>query len=85
MARYAAERDLPLGIEAVNRYESYPIDLAEQLDDTLDSTDEPNVFAQLDTCHMTTGEKASTNLLSRWATGLSISISPSPTGHPRYR
>lgn len=57
VARYAADRDLQLGIEAVNRYESYLINLAEQLSDVLDSIDEPNVFAHLDTYHMNIEEK----------------------------
>ena len=57
MARYAADHDLQLGIEAVNRYESYLINLAEQLSDVLDSIDEPNVFAHLDTYHMNIEEK----------------------------
>lgn len=57
VARYAGERDLQLGVEAVNRYESYLINLAEQLSDVLNSIDEPNVFAHLDTYHMNIEEK----------------------------
>ncbi len=57
VARYAADRNLQLGIEAVNRYESYLINLAEQLGDVLDRIDEPNVFAHLDTYHMNIEEK----------------------------
>lgn len=57
VARYAAGRDLQLGIEAVNRYESHLINLAEQLNTMLDNIDEPNVFAHLDTYHMNIEEK----------------------------
>ena len=57
VARYAADRDLQLGIEAVNRYESHLINLAEQLTDVLNTIDEPNVFAHLDTYHMNIEEK----------------------------
>lgn len=57
VARYAADRDLQLGIEAVNRYESHLINLAEQLNTMLDNIDEPNVFAHLDTYHMNIEEK----------------------------
>ena len=57
VARYAADRDLQLGIEAVNRYESHLINLVEQLNTMLDNIDEPNVFAHLDTYHMNIEEK----------------------------
>ncbi|CAN5859400.1 sugar phosphate isomerase/epimerase [soil metagenome] len=57
VARYASDRSLQLGIEPVNRYESYLINLAEDLDDMLDRIDEPNVFAHLDTYHMNIEEK----------------------------
>ena len=57
VARYAARRDLQLGIEPVNRYESYLINLAEQVGEILERIDEPNVFAHLDTYHMNIEEK----------------------------
>jgi D-psicose/D-tagatose/L-ribulose 3-epimerase len=57
VARYAAGRDLQLGIEPVNRYESYLINLSEQVGDILNRIDEPNVFAHLDTYHMNIEEK----------------------------
>jgi D-psicose/D-tagatose/L-ribulose 3-epimerase len=57
VARYAAGRDLELGIEPVNRYESYLINLAEQVGDILERIDESNVFAHLDTYHMNIEEK----------------------------
>jgi D-psicose/D-tagatose/L-ribulose 3-epimerase len=56
VARYAADQGIGLGIEPVNRYETYLINLAEQLSDILDRIDEPNVFAHLDTYHMNRGE-----------------------------
>ena len=57
VARYAAERDISLGVEAVNRYESYLINLASQADAMVDRIDEPNVFVHLDTYHMNIEEK----------------------------
>ena len=57
VARYAAEREVSLGVEAVNRYETYLINLAEQADAMLDRVGEPNVFVHLDTYHMNIEEK----------------------------
>ena len=57
VARYAAERGVSLGVEAVNRYETYLINLAEQADAMLDRVGEPNVFVDLDTYHMNIEEK----------------------------
>jgi D-psicose/D-tagatose/L-ribulose 3-epimerase len=57
VARYAAERGVSLGVEAVNRYETYLINLAEQADAVLDRVGEPNVFVHLDTYHMNIEEK----------------------------
>jgi D-psicose/D-tagatose/L-ribulose 3-epimerase len=57
VARYAAERGVSLGVEAVNRYETYLINLAEQADAMLDRVEEPNVFVHLDTYHMNIEEK----------------------------
>jgi D-psicose/D-tagatose/L-ribulose 3-epimerase len=57
VARYAAERDVALGVEAVNRYETYLINLAEQAGAMLDRVGEPNVFVHLDTYHMNIEEK----------------------------
>jgi D-psicose/D-tagatose/L-ribulose 3-epimerase len=57
VARYAAQRDIALGVEAVNRYESYLINLASQADAMVDRIDEPNVFIHLDTYHMNIEEK----------------------------
>lgn len=57
VARYAAEQDVSLGIEAINRYETYLINLASQADAMLDRIDEANVFVHLDTYHMNIEEK----------------------------
>jgi D-psicose/D-tagatose/L-ribulose 3-epimerase len=56
-ARRAAGYGVEIGIEAVNRYETYLINLASQVSDVLDAIDEPNVFAHLDTYHMNIEEK----------------------------
>jgi D-psicose/D-tagatose/L-ribulose 3-epimerase len=56
-ARRAADRGVELGIEAVNRYETYLLNLASQVDEMLDRIDEPNVFVHLDTYHMNIEEK----------------------------
>ncbi len=56
-ARLAAGYGVELGVEAVNRYETYLINLASQTNDLLDEIDEPNVFAHLDTYHMNIEEK----------------------------
>jgi D-psicose/D-tagatose/L-ribulose 3-epimerase len=57
VARYAAEREVSLGVEAVNRYETYLINLAEQAGAMLDRVGEPNIFVHLDTYHMNIEEK----------------------------
>lgn len=57
VARYAAERDVLLGVEAINRYETYLVNLASQADEILSRIDEPNVFVHLDTYHMNIEEK----------------------------
>lgn len=57
VARHAAGQDVSLGIEAVNRYETYLINLAEQASAMTDRIGEPNVFVHLDTYHMNIEEK----------------------------
>jgi D-psicose/D-tagatose/L-ribulose 3-epimerase len=56
-ARRAAEYGVELGIEAINRYETYLVNLASQAGELLDRIDEPNVFVHLDTYHMNIEEK----------------------------
>jgi len=57
VARYASEGDVSLGIEAINRYETYLINLASQAEEMLGRVDEANVFVHLDTYHMNIEEK----------------------------
>jgi D-psicose/D-tagatose/L-ribulose 3-epimerase len=56
-ARSAAEYGVEIGIEAINRYETYLVNLASQASELLDRIDEPNVFVHLDTYHMNIEEK----------------------------
>src|ERR671917_780369 len=56
-SRRAAEYGVELGVEAINRYETYLVNLASQADELLDRIDEPNVFVHLDTYHMNIEEK----------------------------
>ena len=56
-ARRAAEYGVGIGIEAINRYETYLVNLASQASELLDRIDEPNVFVHLDTYHMNIEEK----------------------------
>lgn len=52
VAQYAADRDITLGMEPVNRYETYLINTAEQAIEIADAISEPNVFIHLDTYHL---------------------------------
>jgi D-psicose/D-tagatose/L-ribulose 3-epimerase len=56
-ARLAAVHEVSLGIEAINRYETYLNNTAAQVAEMLERIDEPNVFAHLDTYHMNIEEK----------------------------
>lgn len=56
-ARRAAGHGVEIGIEAINRYETYLVNLASQASELLDRIDEPNVFVHLDTYHMNIEEK----------------------------
>ncbi len=56
-AGIASHYGISLGIEAINRYETYLNNTARQVADLLDRIDEPNVFAHLDTYHMNIEEK----------------------------
>jgi D-psicose/D-tagatose/L-ribulose 3-epimerase len=56
-ARTAGAAGISLGIEAINRYETYLNNTAAQVADLLDRIEEPNVFAHLDTYHMNIEEK----------------------------
>lgn len=56
-ARRAARYGVEIGIEAINRYETYLINLASQASGLLDRIGEPNVFVHLDTYHMNIEER----------------------------
>jgi len=56
-AKVAADRGLQLGIEGINRYETYMNNTADQVADLIDRIDEPNVFGHLDTYHMNIEER----------------------------
>lgn len=57
VARHAASLGMRLGLEPVNRYETYLINLGSQAVDLINRIDEPNVFVHLDTYHMNIEEK----------------------------
>jgi D-psicose/D-tagatose/L-ribulose 3-epimerase len=57
VARYAAARDLELGIEAVNRYETYLVNRSIDAVRLVEQIAEPNVLVHLDTYHMNIEEK----------------------------
>jgi D-psicose/D-tagatose/L-ribulose 3-epimerase len=57
VARDAQTLGLSLGVEPVNRYETYLINLSRQGLEMLERIDEPNVFLHLDTYHMNIEEK----------------------------
>jgi D-psicose/D-tagatose/L-ribulose 3-epimerase len=83
VAKIAAERGLRLGIEGINRYETYMNNTAEQVDDLLDRIDEPNVFAHLDTYHMNIEERGFREPIERLGDRLGyIHLSESDRGTP---
>ena len=57
VARHAAGLGMKLGLEPVNRYETYLLNLTSQGLDLIAQIDEPNVFLHLDTYHMNIEEK----------------------------
>ncbi len=58
VARYAQEYDVTIGIEPVNRYETYLINTCSQALNLIDMIGEPNVKIHLDTYHMNIEEKS---------------------------
>lgn len=83
VARYAAEKEVSLGIEAVNRYETYLINLAEQASSMLERIGEPNMFAHLDTYHMNIEEKGFRDSIATLGPELQyIHLSESDRGTP---
>ena len=57
MADFAARKDVTLGLEVVNRYESNQLNTAEQALEMLDRIDASNVEVHLDTYHMNIEEQ----------------------------
>ncbi len=57
VAKHAATLGLSLGIEPVNRYETYLVNLTRQGLELLERIDEPNLFLHLDTYHMNIEEQ----------------------------
>ena len=58
VARHAAERSVTVGIEPVNRYESFLVNTAAQALELLELIGEPNVGIHLDAYHMNIEEDA---------------------------
>lgn len=52
MAEYAARKEVTIGLEVVNRYETNQLNTARQALDMLDRIQAPNVVVHLDTYHM---------------------------------
>jgi D-psicose/D-tagatose/L-ribulose 3-epimerase len=52
IAQDAAARGLEIGLEAINRYETYVLNTGKHLAEMIARIGEPNVFAHLDTFHM---------------------------------
>ncbi|GEM87503.1 sugar phosphate isomerase/epimerase family protein [Meiothermus granaticius] len=61
VAQHAARLGMRLGLEPVNRYETYLINLGSQALDLIQRIGEPNVFVHLDTYHMNIEEKGFKN------------------------
>ena len=57
LARHAATLGVSLGLEPVNRYETFLVNTASQALDLVARIDEPNVFVHLDTYHMNIEER----------------------------
>ena len=58
VATYAEPRGVRLGIEPVNRYETFLINTAAQADELLQRIDSPSVFIHLDTYHLNIEEES---------------------------
>lgn len=51
-ARFAQDRDITVGIEAINRYETFLVNTGDQALELIERIDEPNVRLHLDAYHM---------------------------------
>ena len=82
-ARIADGHGVQLGIEGINRYETYLNNTAEQVDELLDRIGEPNVFAHLDTYHMNIEERGFRPAIERLGDRLKyVHLSESDRGTP---
>jgi len=83
VAKIAADLGLRIGVEALNRYETYLFNTAEQLVELLYRIDEDNVFGHLDTYHMNIEEKGFRAPIERLGDRLGyIHLSESDRGTP---
>ncbi|MDW8092002.1 MAG: sugar phosphate isomerase/epimerase family protein [Meiothermus sp.] len=83
VARHAARLGMRLGLEPVNRYETYLLNLAAQGLALIERLDEPNVFLHLDTYHMNIEEKGFRDPIVRAGRHLGyIHLSESDRGTP---
>jgi D-psicose/D-tagatose/L-ribulose 3-epimerase len=82
-ARHAAESGISLGVQPVNRFETYLVNTAAGADEMIDRVGEPNVFAHLDTFHMNVEEKGFRDPVLRLAERLRyVHLSESDRGTP---
>jgi len=83
VARHAATLGMRLGIEPVNRYETYLLNLGSQGVALIERIGEPNVFLHLDTYHMNIEEKGFKNPIVQAGKHLGyIHLSESDRGTP---
>lgn len=52
IAEYASKQEITIGVEPVNRYESYICNTAENVLELLNKVNAPNMYLHLDTFHM---------------------------------
>lgn len=64
-AAYAADRDISLGLELINRYETYILNTADQAVALIDRIGAPNIYAHLDTYHVNLEESSYTAAIRR--------------------
>ena len=64
-AMFAAERDIKLGIEVINRYETYLVNTSDQALALLEQMDVPNAYVHLDTFHMNIEEPSFSEAIHR--------------------
>jgi D-psicose/D-tagatose/L-ribulose 3-epimerase len=80
---YAAQANITLGLEALNRFECYLCNTMEQLTRLIKAADHPNVKAMFDTHHANIEEKSLSKALSTIAPYLAhVHISENDRGTP---